>query len=252
MTKSYVDWNCRLLSDIHESIIDPQDTLTAITYLHSKYSIDTFWMMPNFISSFESVSEFLLRRNKALSNLIAISNNNFDMSSSRSVKILPSASVLLEKDVHSVLNIKKLTIPFERYRYLPIKLPLCPHDDWIDLEINRILYRSNLKILFLSFETACLLYPMDVIEKLIRISHAIFQFNYRSLSNSKIRGIISMLLQQNSMVVFGTSLNSAYKIYQYELDYYVECLKSTFSESEISSLLQHTRMLPRKQLKIYY
>lgn len=246
MTLGYIDWNSHLLSDAHDIAEDPKKTIFALSYLYDRFQIDTFSMMPTFHSRIDSVSSFLIRRDKAIHGLMEAS-----ASTQSPIKILSGASVMLDEGLYEIQNLKKLTVPFGINRYLPLQLPISEHADWIDYELNRILYRADLKILFLSFETCCILYPESVIEKFTRISNSIYQFSYQSITNPKIRRVMAMLLHQNSTVLLGTSLNFSEKVYHYDFQYYLDTAKEYFSAADYAVLMKSNQRLPHKHAKLH-
>ena len=244
MQDRYIDWNCHLLPDSHDVVEDTADVKQALFYLSSHHQIQAFSMMPSFLSRVESVSAFLIRRDKAIKSLLDTPSQ-----SSSSIKILSGASVLLDEGLYEVQNLNKLTVPFGSHRYLPIQLPLSEHADWIDYEINRILYKAEMRILFLSFDICCILYPESIIEKFTRISNAVYQFGYRSLTDERICRVISSLLHRNATVLLGSSLNSTDKVYHYDLQYYLDKSKQYFSMADYAVLMKSNQRLPHKHAK---
>lgn len=250
MANYLIDWNCKLLADLHEIKHAPAASLAALSYLQSKFDLRAFCFAPTFRSSSDSVAAFLLRRDKTVSEILDCSQSTAP-SFSKPIRLLCGSSVLLEKDLHETLHLHRLAVPFDVHAYLPIVLPMSSYADWIDLELNRLLYRRGMKLMFLSFEIACIFYPTEVLERLIRIDDAIFQFNYASVENPAIRSIIKKLIAQSKTVIFGTSLNAIDKIYHYELDWYLACIKRDFLDFEAASLLKFNRAMPKKHPKSY-
>ena len=244
MHDRYIDWNCHLLSDSHDIVEDPATILQALSYLSAHHQLHTFSMMPTFLSRVDSVASFLIRREKAIK---AILEAPSPLASP--IKILSGASVVLDKGLYETQNLNKLTIPFGSSRYLPIQLPLSEHDDWIDYEINRILYKADMNIMFLSFERACILYPESIVEKLTRISNSIYQFSYHSLTDERICRVISKLLHRNATVLLGSSLHSSNQIYHYDFDYYLNKSKDYFSSADYAVLMKSNRRLPHRHAK---
>jgi hypothetical protein len=101
-------------------------------------------------------------------------------------------------------------------------MPLTEYDDRIDLELNQLLYKRKITPLFLSFELCAILYPKEIVEKLLRIPYAAYQFNYKALQNPEICRMIFSLLSK-STVLLGTSLNRPEKIEFYEFSHYIDC-----------------------------
>ncbi len=245
-----IDWNCKLLSDIHEFYHPPKETLKALTWLEQRFGLRCFCFNPTFHADEDSVASFLAHRETAIASFLKVAS---ELSSEirTPIKILEGSSVLLSEGLHAIFQLKKLAIPFGSDQYLPIMLPMCEHCDWIDLELNRLLYTAKCKLMFLSFEIACILYPSDVLDKILRISGAVYQFNYSSLANPKMRAVIKTLLARRATVLFGTSLNLVGKIYHYELDYFLETAQKEFEDYEFTQLMKYALKTPPRHPKSY-
>ncbi len=236
----YIDWNCHLISGCHEFMTDSDEAASALSYLCTERNIQTFCMMPSFYPSVDSVAHFIIRRDRSVSALLRAYSAN------PTLQLLSGASVALEPNLYLTEHLPKLTIKIQNFHYLPIQLPIAEFEDWIDLEINRLLYRGKYQLLFLSFDLLCMFYPMENIKKFMRISNAVFQFNYRSLENPMIRKIISSLIQNNATVLLGTSLNRKEKIYHYDIPYYLKIAEEAFSSAEFAILMKYNQKLPVK------
>lgn len=245
MPERYIDWNSHLLPGGHEIMTDPQEAAEALRYLQTDLGIKTLCMMPGFVPFSDSVGIFLLRRHKSLSRVSeCLSVIRQEDPTIKPFKLLCGATVQLAPDVHQIDDLKRLTVKFNSKKYLPIQLPIADFEYWIDYEINRLLYRAGVRLWFVSFDLACKMYPKEIIEKMLRISDTIYQFNYRSLEDPCIRKIISKLLKQRSTVLLGTSLDCQGKIYRYDLSYYLESAKKYFSPAEYSMLMKYNQTLP--------
>jgi hypothetical protein len=78
-------------------------------------------------------------------------------------------------------------------------MPICDYADWIDFELNRLLYRAHFKrLLFTSFDICINLYPGDVLEKLMRIPHSVFQFHYHALADADARAFYGQAFAKQS------------------------------------------------------
>ncbi len=130
--------------------------------------------------------------------------------------------------------------------FLPLCLPISAYEDWIDAELNRLLYRSHQKLLFLSFEQALILYTQNVIEKLLRIEHAAFEFGYRSLSDPRVVRTIKCLLNAKKPVLLGTGCNQIDKYLSDDLLCDLDAAKALFSKPEWDALLQSNRKFGRE------
>ncbi|MBQ8310008.1 MAG: hypothetical protein IJX80_03230 [Clostridia bacterium] len=203
----YIDWNCRLL---RPGAI-PNETAYALREMNERFSFNRFCMMQDFHADTESVSAFLIRQKRALQQLKPLLSRRFH--------IHGAACVHLCRGLAEEADLDRLTITSERL--LPLQLPLTEYGDWIDQELNSLLYKKKLTPLFLSFELCMLLYPKEIIEKLLRIPFAAYQFNYKALPTPEICRAIFKLLSK-STVLLGTSLNMREKINFYELPYYLQ------------------------------
>ena len=245
MPERYIDWNSHLLPGGHEIMTDPKEAAEALCYLQTDLGIKTLCMMPSFLPFSDSVAIFLLRRHKSLSRLsesLAILRQ--ENRAVKPFKLLCGATVQITPNVHEIDDLKKLTVKFNSKKYLPIQLPIAEFEYWIDYEINRLLYRTGVKLWFVSFDIACKMYPRENIEKMLRISDAIYQFNYRSLEDPYVQRVISKLLKQRSVVLLGTSLDCQGKVYRYDLDYYLKSAKEFFSPAEYAMLMKYNQTLP--------
>ena len=250
----YIDWNCHLLADKHEVLNPARDTLDTLSFLRTYRGFHTFCMMPAFYPSLDTVPMFLRRREKSVEEVVSLyeqDRKDGRDSACESLKLLLGARVCLEKGVHEVESLKRLSIPYGSYRYLAIQLPMTPFEDWIDFELNRILYKLDLKLMFVSFERCCILYPNEILEKLYRIPNAIFQFNYRSLSIPRIQDVIRILLRANATIVFGTALDSEYKACRYALNDYLDTASDALGFDNCAVMLKKSQRLPRKYPSVF-
>ena len=256
MASYYIDWNCHLLPGIHETLTDFDESASAMRYMYSYQQIRTFSLMPTFWPFRDSVSIFTLKRDRMLQGLVRSLEKSFtddpifnEQPPRQPIRLLCGACVAIEQGCHTVDRLDKLTVSFNGVRYLPIILPVSDFADWIDYEINRLLYRAGLKLWFTSFELACMFYPDEIIQKLCRISGAVFQFGYRSLEDVSVRRVIKILLHNRATVLLGTSLDRLEKSYRYDLAYSLELAKTDFTPKEFQTLLKYNLHLPPKHPK---
>lgn len=221
----FVDWSCGILPLMRGCIETPEEGAQAISLLHTRLGFNRFLATPTYDSQREPVSHFLLRRDRAAEDLCALIP--------KQCKLALGAGVVLNPSLHKVDGLEKLLVGRGR---LPIVLPLTEYDDWIDLELNRLLYRRKYKLLFLSMERSIALYPADCIEKLLRIEYAIFQFNFRALTDPACCRVIQTLLQRNRTVLLGTGIDSIDTCYAYDGACYLE--KSDLHPADLQVLLR--------------
>ena len=257
MNSYFVDWHSHLLPGIHETLTDPDESANAILHLYENQSIRTFCMMPTFFPFRDSVAAFLLRRDRALERLAFALRKNAPMNyfSSASprvprIRLLHGACVALESGCYEMDQLNKLAVPFNGIKFLPIRLPSLEFDEWIDFEINRLLYRTNVHLWFTSFEFVCKYYPFEIIEKLCRISDAIFQFGYRSLEDKNVQLVIKSLLERRATVLLGTSLNCLEKSYRCDLSYSLSIARTAFTDFEYQSLIKNNLKIPQNYPKM--
>lgn len=229
--KNLADFNAHLLPCMREYVTDPLVSVQIMKEMSERFGIDSFCLTAEFDASTETVAMFLLRMER--------SQKLLKPYLSKKITVKYFTSVLLLPDLFQTPDLEKLL--FSSLKLLPIKLPLCSYADWMDLEFNHLLYKRKCNLLFTSFETAVLLYPQEIIEKLMRISNAMFQFNYRSLTDPKVCKVIKRMIAQRKPVLLGTALDSMEKVWFYEMDHYLRCARNNFSAEEHRILLNQTR-----------
>lgn len=207
MKESYVDWNCRLL----QSALSPTETVTALQEMKDRFGFRRFCMMQDFYANTESASAFLIRQKRKLQEVKTLLP--------RGTQVRGAACVHFYQGLSEVADLDRLAITSERL--LPLQMPLTEYDDWIDLELNHLLYKKKITPLFLSFELCMVLYPKEIIEKLLRIPMAAYQFNYKALQSPETCRAIFKLLSK-STVLLGSAINTPEKIPFYEHAYYLE------------------------------
>ncbi len=225
--KLLVDWSCRLLPRMRGEVEGESECLSALLHLYEKHGFNRFLMTPAFDADLEPISHFLLRRSSAAERLTPLLP--------RTVRIGLGAAVELTPSLSTYEDLERLTL---EGMLLPLSLPLAEYADWIDLELNRLLYRRKCRLLFLSFERALVLYPKDVIDRLLRIEGAIPQFSFRSLADPSVCRVIRSLLRQNRTVLLGTSVSSLSTAYAYTLDEPISDSRTMLHEADLQTLLR--------------
>lgn len=222
-----VDWCCRLLPRMRGEAEGEAACANALLHLYEKHGFNRFLMTPTFDAELEPISHFLLRRSGAAERLTPLLP--------RAVQLRLGAAVELTPSLSSCEDLERLTL---RGNLLPLSLPLAEYADWIDLELNRLLYRRKCRLLLLSFERALVLYPQDVIDRLLRIEGAIPQFSFRSLTDPSVCRVIRSLLRQNRTVLLGTSVTSLGTAYAYTLDEPISDSRTMLHEADLQTLLR--------------
>ena len=233
---TYADWNCQLLPQIRAGVSTPQETLEALSVLQ-RYGIDHFCFMPEFSHVLEPVSRFLLRRDRAAEHLRSLLPPR--------VKVRVAASVRMETGLHLTEGLDRLC--FTKQGHLALKMPIADYADWIDFEINRLLYRVHFtRLLFTSFDRCMVMYPTDILDKLMRIPHAVFQFHYHALADADARSLMVKLLRQNQTVLLGSEVNTLGKTYFFDFPYYLESAKKYMSVADFQTILRQNQNFWRK------
>ena len=229
----FVDWNCKLFPTARNGILTLQDSLETMQFLYQRDRISSFCLMTEYTVSYGSVAAFLLLRDQAFRQLKAQCPKHLKLRLATSTPIFP--------ELHQLADLELLLLNEDRL--LPLTSPLAPYEDWIDVELNRLLYYSNIRPLFLSFDLTVKLCSEEVLQKLLRISNAVYQFNYRSLTDERARSVIASLLRGNSnaTVLLGTSIDSLTRASFYETEYYLQCASDYFLPSEFQTLLHQGR-----------
>ena len=227
--KHLYDWNCHLYSGMNALVEAPEDNAKAMRLLYERFGMDHFLMLPCFDASYASVQHFLLRRDHAEEALRAVLPDF--------LKVKFAARVLLRPDLHKVQNLEKLYLT--RDGYLALQLPMHSFEDWVDLELNRLLYLKKCKLLFTSFEFYPLIYPKDFIEKLLRIKNLAVQFNYKAIYRQpEYAELIQTLLRNNQSVLFGTTRTSLREVQKYKLDLYQKSAAERLSVADYETVLR--------------
>ena len=224
---TYIDWNSKL--PLHTSYTE---TAEALLFMHEHFRIKRVCFMQDYDERINSVAAFRIRREKALKDLSEILPS--------SLKISYHAAVHLTKELSSCAELHRLTIT--KQKLLPLLLPMESYADWIDLELNRLLYKNRISPLFLSFELYPILYPEEALQRLLRIPNAAYQFNYRAFTVPSQARMISSLLQRGATVLLGTGCTSAQKVFCYEFEHYLALAKESLTASEYTTLLKNAKL----------
>ena len=232
MRTVYKDWDCRLLPMTGELITRPEETIRSLLLLKEKFGFKRFLFTPRFDAEFESVTAFLLRRDRSLKELQALLPDGISVSC--------GAVSVLTAGLAEQLFLRKLCMP--KTNYLPIMLPFYGDKQIISLELNRLLYHSPYRVLFYSFDTALYYYSKADIERWINLPNAAYCFRYQSIEQPEIRCILRRLMERNVPILFGTGLNAYEKACYYEFDHYIRVAADHFSEYECD-LLFHSNQL---------
>ncbi len=226
------DYHCRLLPQMQELFTTPDEAVRALLLMYEKTGISQFYMMPRYDMA-ESPIAFCLRREKALELLRQRLPEQF--------RLKASCAVLLSKGLFETAYLERLFLVRTK-RLLPIEMPLLPYADWMDEELNCLLYVRRCRPLFLSFERCVALYPEEILQKLSRISGACFQFSFSSLESEKLCAVMLSLLRQGVGVCFGSGMNALEKVQAMEFDNQTRSFTQPFQRAVLRLLPLHGRL----------
>ena len=231
---NYIDWCCDLLpKNCNESLV--KDSVIALQELSLRFGINRFAMVSEYDCTRESIPVFLLRTQSAYNALLKQLDPSFR------ADLLTTA--ILSPGLYETEHLDRLL--FSSLSLLPIRFPISTYQEWMDLELNHLLYKKKYRLLFTSFELAIVLFPEDTIKKLMRISGAVFQFNYKALTDPRVCRIIEKLLEQKSKVLLGTSLTTLEKVYFYEFEHYLATANQQLSPTAFRLLITNN-YLPQR------
>ena len=229
----FVDWNCRLIPSAKNQRMTVDAVSSALQTLHQRDRISHFCMMNEYSGSFGSIPAYMILWEKTCRELRA--------ASPKQIKLRFATSVPFYSGLHQLRDVDRLCIGDRCL--LPITLPLAPYADWIDAELNALLYQAHITPMFLSFDLSILLYPEEVFQKLLRISNAVYQFSYKSLTNPKVLEQIRYVLSENptATILLGTTLASLKDVSFHETSYYLKRASELLPPMEFQMLLHHGR-----------
>ena len=234
-----VDWNCHLMPGMREHVTDPNETIQTMQLLFERFAFTHFCLMPEYDCTREPISVFLLRFFRATELL----------KSTVKPQMLVwhfQPCVMLAQNLHLTENLVKLTTKVGTY--LPIHMPIADYSDWIDFELNRLLYQRKVNLWFVSFEQCVLLYPPEVIEKLINIQNAVYQFAYKSLINPNIARVVKKLVKSNKTVLFGSMVDCLERAYQFDFPYYEKTASELLTPAVYQTVIRQNRYFWTKQM----
>lgn len=236
--RAYTDWNCRLLPMMSDLVSNPQETVEALTLLRDRFGLKRFYMMPEFDCQAESVPMFLLKRERAKKEVLALLPED--------IRLEFSASSLLLPNLSKTPMLHKLHIP----RTNDLAIRLSPFDDEAKVapELNRMLYHTPYRIVFLSFEQCVSRFSSETVQRLLKQPNVAFQFNFSALDDPIVREILHNLVRKNKTVFFGTGINSLGKACYYEFDHYVSIAQNEFSDYE-RDVLFFPKQFPSKRAR---
>ena len=106
--RAYSDWNCRLLPMMGDLIANPENSIRSMKLLKEKFGLSHFCMMPEFDCTQESISAFLIRRDRASKALQA--------GLPKDIKITLCGAALVSTGLSTEMGLQKLRLPKSIYR----------------------------------------------------------------------------------------------------------------------------------------
>lgn len=233
----FIDWSCRLANTADDTRL--QEAARTMKLLSERFRVTHFCIMPEFNADLQSVPMFLLRVERTLELL------RRRLPSEIKVRALPRA--YLTEGLHRTQHLNRLL--FSAQRYLPLLLPLGSYEDWMDREINALLFQNKYRLMLTSCELIRTLYPAEIADKLFRIQNAVYQFHFHSFTDETAVQDVRLLLSRGQTVLMGTGLKSLSDAYYYEFSHYQETATKKLSAAEYQRLLHENRVfwsLPRR------
>ncbi len=229
-----IDWNCRLPLQT-----EPAAACAFLLEMQERHGFSRFCLVSDYHMREHSVLIHRLRRERALRELKSQLPS--------SIEITAISALCIERGVGELDDLSELVD--RRSGLLPITMPLCDYHDAIDHELHLLLHRRGATPLFLSFERCMLLYPEEIIEKLLRIRRAKFQFGYRALGDPKVLAVISRLMRENRTPLLGTALRDIQKARYCEIDHALASAKDALGEPLVRRLLAQNAFLWSKYVR---
>lgn len=226
-----VDWNFQILPSLVGNDPHMEKSISAMQSF-AQSGIHRFLLLASFDpSSGTPISLHLLRLKKYSTAL--------RKSLPKTLSLQTASRTTLREGLSGMSDLELLC--HKKTGYLPLDLPIAAYEDWIDVELNRLLYKKHQKLLFLSFELALILYPDEVIQKLMRIESAAFQFGYKSLDQPAVQGAIKSLLRRKKPVLLGTGRDHFEEAFASEIPEKLKTAKACFLPAEWVALLRSNR-----------
>ncbi len=228
------DYNSFLLPGFRDAAANGNVSLQIMELLFEKHGVTHYHLMPLFDCTEDTVSSFLLKRHQAISKLQK--TDRF----SKLVNLHFGATAELHPGLWQTDELEKLC--YGSAQMLSLRFPLGPYQDWMDQELNHLLYHGGYSLLFTSFELPLLFFERDTIERLLRIQGAVFHFNYRSLLQPQVQETVKKLLAKHTPVLFGTNLSSMEKTCYYEMDHYLNTARGFLTPYEYQYLWEQNHV----------
>ncbi|HBF15780.1 MAG TPA: hypothetical protein DDW30_08940 [Clostridiales bacterium] len=220
------DWNCHLLPMMGEWIASPWDAREAIIRLHARTGIRRFCMMAEFDCLRESLPCFLLQRDRAMRELTR--------TLPQGVRAFAGGYLRLRPRVSELVGLMRLKLP--RLGLLPVLLPWNGMTQEEAHEWNQLLYHTPARPLIMETDHYITRFPSEAVDRLLGLD-AVYQFNYLSLKDPRVRGALRKLMKRGATVLFGTGVNSPGGAGYYDFRTAIEAAEADFGKETLAELL---------------
>lgn len=227
--KMLTDWNCHLLPMMGEWITAPKDTREALLLLNARTGIRRFCMMAEFDCEKDSLSCFLLARDRAMREILPLLPDGFH--------VFAGGYLRLRQGVSGIPGLRKLCLP--RTALLPVLLPWTGLSRELALEWNRLLYHTAVHPLVMETDHfVCGGFPREAVKRLLGLEHVAYQFSYLSLRDPAVRDAVRQLTERRATVLFGTGVNSPGSAAYYDYRAAAAAAEADFGPERLARILR--------------
>lgn len=227
----FADYQNHALPGMHDG---PQQVAEAAATLLSLREAGVYRVLltPTYRPFYESIRRFQLRRTQAWRLL-----RDTLPRETRDMQIFLAAQTVLEPGCCAAPDLGRLVIP--RSDYLLVELPLPAFADWVDFELHLLLHCRHLRPVFARFERAVLLYPEKIVNRLLTVPGAAYQFNLSAAGQSAVIPVMRQLIRQEKPVLLGTGAKLPAQTFP-QLGEQLSALQSALGNSAYTSLLRRS------------
>ena len=231
------DWNCGLLPDGLELIGNAKDAASGIRILSERTGILRFCFLPVFDPQEESLSGFLLKRDRAFRTLSDLLPSG--------LRLIPSARMMLPSDgvLPNDPKLKKLCIPGTDC--LPITFFLWDDPRSIENRLAWLVRHSGFSILLPSAERIFSVFPRDVADRIFGLPGMVYQFSYSALRDENILKLLDQLLSRKAPILFGSSVKTPAEAARFDLAYDLELARTHFDRFAFETLFFSNRYIQK-------
>ena len=235
----FTDWNCGLLPIGLELIGNAQDAASGIKILSERTGMRRFCFLPAFDPQEESLSAFLLKRDRAIRELSGLLPSCF--------QLIPAARMNLPSDglLPNDPKLKKLCIPGTDC--LPVTFFLWDDPGETENRLAKLVRHSGFSILLPSAERILSTFPQDVSERIFRLPGMVYQFSYSALREEKILKLLDQLLCRKAPVLFGSSVETPAQAARFDLAFELEPARAHFDRLSFERLF-YSDLIPKQNI----